>query len=544
MPNIRRTLVFYAVILFVLTVFTHCKPDDTSSREPGKPGYPPARYEQSDPDRIRSADFPEEPVREAVFQGSWYPGTGDKLRSAVNAYLKKAEKPSLPPGTKPRILISPHAGYVFCARTAAHAFKALEGHSYDTVVLAGLCHRYPLDRISVYKQGSYRNCLGSLRINTELAQKLISADDGITYVPQAHAQEHSLEILLPFIPVILGDVPIVPVLVQTDDPQTPAKLAQALHKAAHDTDILLVISTDLSHYPDAQNARRADAATVESWKTLDPENIKKTSEKQLAQGIADLGCTMCAEQAVLAGFTFAKLRNIPSIKVTHMSNSAGSSGDTSRTVGYASAVLYSRSSDSSIKGKNMSDEFLSETSKKELLAIARASVERAVSKKPLPDDKSGNPQLQKKTGCFVTLKNSGELRGCIGCFESDQPLYATVRKYAAMSATRDMRFFNNPITPREVPDLTVEISVLTPMKKVENPEKEIKLGTHGIYIKKGARGGTFLPQVATEHNMSLDEFLGSCCSHKAGLAPDAWKTDPDVEVYTYEAIVFQEQEDR
>jgi AmmeMemoRadiSam system protein A len=194
------------------------------------------------------------------------------------------------------------------------------------------------------------------------------------------------------------------------------------------------------------------------------------------------------------------------------------------------------------KGKTMSDEFLSEQSKKELLEIARRSVEAAVSKKPLPGHTTTNPQLQTKTGCFVTLKNKGELRGCIGCFESDEPLHQTVRQYAAVSATQDMRFFSNPITPKEIPDLTVEISVLTPMKKVSDPEKEVKLGTHGIYIKrKGGRGGTFLPQVATEHNMSLEEFLGTCCAHKAGLPADAWKTDPEVEVYTYKAIVFQEE---
>ncbi|MFC1479364.1 AmmeMemoRadiSam system protein B [Planctomycetota bacterium] len=521
------------LLLLLSAVYLNCEPEETGKAEPVKEQTAPVK-------KIDPSSFPPEPVRNAVFQGTWYPGDAELLKKQVNAYLKNAKKPSVPSNTKPRIVIAPHAGYIYCWNTAAHAFRALQGQTYDIVVLVGLCHRYPLGKISVYKQGSYKNCLGSLRVNSSLAEKLIQADDIITSVPAAHAQEHSLEILLPFIQVILGEVPIVPILIQTRDPEAPKKLAKALHKTAKDLDILLLISTDLSHFSEADDARKVDKKTVESWKTLDPNKIKQTSEKQLAQGIDNLSCTMCGEEAVLTGFEFAKLRNINTIQITHLSNSADASKDNSRTVGYASGVLYEKTSGKPSKGKTMSEEFLSEESKKELLAIARKSVESAVSRKPLPDDKSDNPQLQKKAGCFVTLKNKESLRGCIGCFESGEPLYQTIRKYAAISSTQDTRFASNPITPKEVPDLTIEISVLTPMKKVKDPEKEIKLGVHGIYIKKGFRSGTYLPQVATDHNMSFEEFMGSCCAHKAGLPRDAWKTDPEVEIYTYEAIVFHE----
>lgn len=185
---------------------------------------------------------------------------------------------------------------------------------------------------------------------------------------------------------------------------------------------------------------------------------------------------------------------------------------------------------------------LSDASKKELLALARAAVTAAVARRPAPEAASANPELQAAMGCFVTLKNKERLRGCIGCFQSDEPLYKTVSRYGAIAATQDSRFWDNPITSAEVPQLTVEISVLTPMRKAADPQKEVVLGKHGIYIKKGMRSGTYLPQVATEHAMSFEEFLGTCCAHKAGLPRDAWKNDPDVEVFVYEAIVFAEEE--
>ena len=115
-----------------------------------------------------------------------------------------------------------------------------------------------------------------------------------------------------------------------------------------------------------------------------------------------------------------------------------------------------------------------------------------------------------------------------------------VQDTAVSSATKDYRFANDPVTREEVDELTIDISVLSPMHRIEDPMKEVVLGKHGIYIKRGHSSGTFLPQVATEHNMTKEEFLSSCCSHKAGLAPDAWQ-DADTEVYVYSAQVFADE---
>jgi len=172
-----------------------------------------------------------------------------------------------------------------------------------------------------------------------------------------------------------------------------------------------------------------------------------------------------------------------------------------------------------------------------LTNIARVAVKAAVEGKWVSFDASDNPELNVRVGCFVTLKNKGELRGCMGTFSSDVPLWRTVREIAVQSATMDGRFRSNPITAREVPELQVEISVLSPMRRVVDALKEIKLGRDGIVITDKGRNGTFLPQVATETGWSKEEFLSYCCSHKAGLPSDAWK-DKKTEVFLFTAEIF------
>ena len=183
---------------------------------------------------------------------------------------------------------------------------------------------------------------------------------------------------------------------------------------------------------------------------------------------------------------------------------------------------------------------MKESVRKRLLQIARASVEAAVQGLPLPTVEESDPELQGKQGCFVTLKNSGDLRGCLGHFTSNRALWRLVNEMARSSATEDPRFFSRPITPDELPRLDIEISVLSPLARIANP-LDIELGVDGIYIRRGGAAGCFLPQVATETGWSKEEFLSYCCSHKAGLSHDAWR-DPDTEVLTFQAEVFGEKE--
>jgi len=171
-----------------------------------------------------------------------------------------------------------------------------------------------------------------------------------------------------------------------------------------------------------------------------------------------------------------------------------------------------------------------------LLKVARDAVEAAVRRVSAPSPTSDDPALNAPCGCFVTLKNHGRLRGCIGQFTSDKPLIELVAEMARASATQDPRFFAEPIVPDELEDLDVEISVLSPLQRTDDP-LSLRLGIDGIYIKKGYATGCFLPQVATEAGWTKEQFLSYCCSHKAGLPPDAWR-DPETEVYLFTAEVF------
>ena len=152
------------------------------------------------------------------------------------------------------------------------------------------------------------------------------------------------------------------------------------------------------------------------------------------------------------------------------------------------------------------------------------------------DPQAMNESLKTETGAFVTLHKDNELRGCIGRFDSDMPLYQVVKEMAISAATQDYRFL--PLKEEELDDITIEISVLTPMKKI-NSIDEIEMGTHGIYIRKGYASGTLLPQVADKTGWSREEFLGHCARDKAGIGWSGWK---DAEIYTYKAIVFNERE--
>ncbi len=180
---------------------------------------------------------------------------------------------------------------------------------------------------------------------------------------------------------------------------------------------------------------------------------------------------------------------------------------------------------------------MNDAQKQTLLKVARDTVEAVIAGGAMPKPKkSGDPELNAHCGCFVTLKNGEQLRGCIGQFTSDRPLIELVVEMAKASATSDPRFFSDPITADELEQLDVEISVLSPLQKTDDP-LSLRLGVDGIYIKRGCTSGCFLPQVATETGWNKKEFLSYCCTHKAGLPADAWK-DPKTEVYLFSAEVF------
>ncbi|MBI9018522.1 MAG: AmmeMemoRadiSam system protein A [Phycisphaerae bacterium] len=181
---------------------------------------------------------------------------------------------------------------------------------------------------------------------------------------------------------------------------------------------------------------------------------------------------------------------------------------------------------------------MTEQQKLQLLAIAREVIAAAVNQQPIKNYKSDDSLFNENRGCFVTMHNNGRLRGCIGQFTPRGSLLETIVTMA-VSATQDGRFVNDPVSPAELNEIDIEISVLSPLVKTKDP-LSLELGVHGIYIQRGHAGGCFLPQVATETGWSKEEFLTQCCYGKAGMAPDAWK-QADTDVFLFTAEVFGEK---
>jgi AmmeMemoRadiSam system protein A len=256
-------------------------------------------------------------------------------------------------------------------------------------------------------------------------------------------------------------------------------------------------------------------------------------DRSMAGGIPNLATCMCGWSGVLTLLSMTEKNPEYQYRIVQYKNSGDTeAGSKGQVVGYYAIAVSSNR-------KNSTSGFrLEAPDKRELLRIARSTVEEYVRNRRVPDIDPGkvSPRLATNCGAFVTLHERGELRGCIGRFGAEEPLYKVVQQMAVAASTEDYRF--SPVQSGELSSLEIEISVLTPMRKIGSVD-EIAPGTHGIYIKKGDRSGTFLPQVATETGWSREELLGHCARDKAGIGWDGWK---DAEIFVYEALVFSEKE--
>ena len=480
-------------------------------------------------------------VRKPAVAGMFYPKDPGTLRRLVTDSLRSAAKEefSLPI----KAIMAPHAGYAYCSKSLAAAYKQIQGPSfkYDTVVLIGPSHRWPTKAGALSSAKTWQTPLGPVPVDTELVDKFAEMSDRIEFDDRAHAQEHSLEVQLPYLIAAAAGKPfkIVPMVTNSSDPVDHQIVAQALAKLASGPRTLIVVSTDLSHFPNAHDAERSDKAILKAVESLDAEKVRTENRTLLKAGYPALSVTMCGIDGVLCLERAAKSLGITEAKQVSYTNSAMAGGSDRRVVGYG-AVIFTGSGKGAGKVKTDAVTLrFDDESQKELLAMARAAVKKAVAGDLVSYDPSNNPELQSRVGCFVTLKNQGRLRGCIGRFTSNEPLWRTVREMAVAAATRDIRFRANPIKPPEVPQLGVEVSVLSPLRRVKDPLKEIKLGRDGILIRDKGRSGTFLPQVATETGWSLDEFLGHCCRDKAGLAWDGWKS-PTAQIFAYSVTIVHD----
>ncbi|MBN1484339.1 MAG: AmmeMemoRadiSam system protein B [Chloroflexia bacterium] len=485
------------------------------------------------------------PLRSPAVAGAYYPGDPDELRQVVDGYLEDLA----PTEGRPLALIVPHAGYVYSAPVAAHAYAELLGQQYDAVVLIGPNHQARgLTAVAVYAEGAWETPLGAVPVDTELAQAILRANPAFVDDPELHAQEHSLEVQLPFLQRVLPGTPIVPIMIGRPTPENVQALSEALLQVLPGRDALLIASSDLSHYPPYEQAVQVDGTLLEAIETLDSEAFRQAIAEAMAQEVPNLVTPCCGEGSIAVLLEAGPGLGVDRVRVLRYANSGDvPQGDRSQVVGYA-AVKFWRDGSSVptdhspsptvFEEENMIEQGpLTETERVELLELARQTIAAYLQRREVLPYQTDNPHLLREGGIFVTLNLEGMLRGCIGYITSEDPLYQTVQRAAVAAATQDPRF--PPLTLQELPSVTIEISILSPMQLVEDVE-EIEVGKHGLLIKRGMYQGLLLPQVAPEQGWDREQFLVGIC-RKAGLPADAW-SDPETRLYAFTAEVFGEGE--
>lgn len=457
-------------------------------------------------------------VKSADLAGSWYPASKVELETMLEGYIAQASPEKIE--GKILALISPHAGYQFSGPVAAYGFKSVTGLPIKTVIIIGFSHKRYFDGISVYNSGVFSTPLGEIQIDEALAGSIIACDKRISFHPELFGSENSIEMQLPFIQLALPDARIVPIILGGRSFDDAVILSDALAALLNSRDdCLIVASTDMSHYHEYDKANVIDGKTVSILSGMKAREI---------YGAETTGeCEICGIMPVTALLLTAEKLGYDSLKVLKYANSGDTYGDKSRVVGYVSAVIY----------KKKETSMLNDTERKRLLQIARESISLYVTENKKKKFEEKDRVLNEELGAFVTLRENGELRGCIGNMVGRGPLCQTIADMAIEAATGDPRF--SRLLPAELDKIDIEISVLSPLKRVKS-HQEIKIPGHGVLVKKGFSSGVYLPQVAEEAGWNKEEFLTSLCGQKAGMDPYAWK-DPTTELYVFNAEVFGEK---
>jgi len=464
--------------------------------------------------------------------GAFYPDDPTRLREQVQQYLDRATKVDLQGDLLG--LVAPHAGYTYSGWVAAWSYKQLEGKTLDVVVVVSPSHHEYFRGCAVYSGDGYETPLGVVRVDKDLARRIASQDSLVYLSDQGHQWsrgrwgEHALEVQLPFLQVVLGDFLLLPIVMGDQGPESCKALGDVLGEGLKGQRGLLVVSSDLSHYHPYEEAVRLDSLVLKAFEAYDYYGL----ERCFVTGLWEA----CGGGPMVAVMRAAEKLGADTAKVLKYANSGDvPEGDKDRVVGYGAGVLVKSQKEVKATAKAPA---LNAEDRQKLLHLARSAVESYVAEKKRSHFNEEPGSLSMPSGAFVTLKKGGALRGCIGSVVAMRPLYETVGEMAISAAAHDPRF--EPVTEEELGQLEYEISVLSPLRRVIDPNT-IEVGKHGLLIRGGGREGVLLPQVPVDLGWDRMRFLEATCT-KAGLPKDAWKRE-DTEIYAFTAEVFGEGQD-
>ncbi|MCX7018607.1 MAG: AmmeMemoRadiSam system protein B [bacterium] len=518
-------------------------------------------------------------TRDAVVAGLFYPAGAAELSAMIDRYMAEAKPPEL---KNVRAVICPHAGFVYSGPTAAYSYKLLAGRDIDTVIVLAPSHYADFNGAAVSNATGWRTPLGTMAVSEKAPE--LAALPPFQFEPKCHVQrpgwwrqssakapppaqdqpetwEHSAEVQAPFLQKALPSATLLPVIFSQEIDTAAA--ARSLAKVLDDKTVI-VASSDLSHYYPYDEAKKLDNSCVKTICDLDIERMS--------------GQEACGKTPILTVMHLAKQKGWKT-KLLDYRNSGDTAGDKSGVVGYAAIAFYEEkpadtqtksaqettitdgASNQAAPGGGTADDIQSTPSEsgkaaagpeqtsatltsddgKKLLELARKALNEAVTKGSLPeiDPVTLPAKFRELKGCFVTLTEGGELRGCIGHIFPKEPLWHAVLDNARSAALEDPRF--PPVRAAELNKIEIEVSVLTAPRPLEfsSPDDLLnKLQPHkdGVVMQIGYRTSTFLPQV-WEQLPDKTEFLNHL-AQKSGSAPSAWR-EPGAKIQIYHAEAFK-----
>ncbi len=430
-------------------------------------------------------------------------------------------------------LLVPHAGYEFSGRVAALAYSVIGG-DYEVVFLIGPAHRSYIKNAAVYPRGFFQTPLGKIQIDEKVTAELLKSPH-FSASEKAHTSEHSLEVQLPFLQKKLKPgFKIVPILINTENIAELQEMAARIAKAARGRKALLIASSDFSHYPAEDIARKADKTMIRAISSFNIGYLMKTAYALMNKNLKNYVTAACGKSAVAVVMEVSRMLGATEFKLLKYSNSFKENpknASSSSVVGYAVGVF--------VSGKKAKRKMfkirLGEEGKRSLLKLARDSIISELKNREMDMSLSDNPEFNLPAAVFVTLEKNGNLRGCIGTTVEHMALKDSVVAYARAAAFSDSRFI--PVKLKEMDDIEIEISILSALCKITS-YKEIVPGKHGVVVSDGKKSGLFLPQV-WEKIKGKEDFLSELCSQKAGLPPDCWK-NKGTNLYIFTVDSFKE----
>jgi MEMO1 family protein len=473
-----------------------------------------------DPDQVT--------YRPATVAGAFYPDNPDELKKMIVGYLNESRQEA----TQFDIhgLVVPHAGYVFSGKTAAEAYKQVVGRDYDAIVIIAPSHVRAFSGASVFKGDGYVTPLGVSKIDKELAKAISEHNEDISYSYDGHEwsgnrTEHSIEVQIPFLQIVLPNVPIVPISMGDQDDRCANSLFRAIINSAENLGrkILVIASTDLSHFHNLNKAEKLDMQVVDAFDRYD--------YFMMAYHLYSRKWEACGGGPMVVAMMVSEYLGANSSKVLDYSTSADnkSYGDTNKVVGYmAGAMIY----DENAKLDDLPD--LNDDEKSQIIEAAKAGVRSAVLGKTHEINQSDMPEsLQGKYSAFVTINKNGQLRACMGHTFPQQQLMDEVKDVGKLAATSDYRF--GAVRQDELDDIEYEVSIMSRMRRILDP-MDVEPGKDGLYIRYGNKAGLLLPQVAAERNWDKKTFLENIC-HKAGLPINSYQ-NPQAEIFVFKALII------